>query len=363
MIIRNQYTHGGNIYTNRVLLDFSVNVNPLGTPDPVKAAAAAAAENLSAYPDPYCEPLRKKLSEILRVDADWILCGNGAAELIYQFTAALRPKKTLLPVPSFSDYENALEAAGCPFDFHFLKREEGFLLTDRILDEIDDSTGLLMLCSPNNPTGRRISRPLLLAILERCRKTGTWLFLDECFGELTDERTPSLANELKPQDPVFLLRAFTKTFAMAGLRLGYAVCPNEEMIDCICQRSQAWNISSPAQAAGLAALSCGEWIRDGRKVIREEKKFLTAQLESLGIDVLPGDANYLLLSGVPGLYERLLMRGILIRNCENYRGLTAGDCRIAVRAHGENLALIEAIREILAAPSPELCTLSAIVHA
>lgn len=348
MILRNSYTHGGDIYTNRVSLDFSVNVNPLGTPEPVKAAAAAAADNLSAYPDPYCGPLRKKLSEILRINADWILCGNGAAELIYQFIQALRPRKTLLPVPSFSDYENALTAADCPFDLHLLKRDEGFLLTGSILDEIDQRTELLMLCSPNNPTGRLIPRPLLLTILERCRKTGTWLFLDECFGALTDSGTPSFADALKPGDQVFLLRAFTKTFAMAGIRLGYAICPNQEIIDRICRCSQPWNVSSPAQAAGLAALSCGKWLQDARKLIAAEKKYLTNQLEGLGIQVLPGDANYLLLSGVPELYDRLLARGILIRNCENYRGLTAGDCRIAVRTHRENQMLIEAIRKILA---------------
>ena len=347
MILRNTYPHGGDIYTNRVTLDFSVNVNPLGTPEAVKAAAAAAMENLSAYPDPYCGPLREKLSEIFRMDADWILCGNGAAELIYQFVQALRPRRTLLPVPSFSDYEAALKAADCPFDLYMLKRDEGFLLTGRILDEIDPTAGLLMLCSPNNPTGRLIPRPLLLAILERCRTTGTWLFLDECFGELTDKPTPSLADALKPGDRVFLLRAFTKTFAMAGLRLGYAICPNREITDRICRCSQPWNVSSPAQAAGLAALSCGKWIEDARKIIAGEKKYLTDQLEGLGIRVLPGDANYLLLSGAPELCGRLLARGILIRSCQNFRGLTPGDFRVAVRTHEENKALIEAIREVL----------------
>ncbi len=347
MIIRNQYAHGGDIYSNQVTLDFSVNVNPLGTPAPVKAAAAAAMDHLAAYPDPFCGLLRERLSKLHHVNEDDILCGNGAAELIFQFVFALHPKKTLLPVPSFADYEAALESAGCPIRFYPLLREEGFLLTDRILDEIDGETELLMLCSPNNPTGRLIPRELLSAILERCRQTGTWLFLDECFAELTDDKTCSLANELQPKDRVFLLRAFTKTYAMAGLRLGYAICPNREMSDKICRSSQSWNVSSPAQAAGLAALSCGKYLENARALIREEKLYLMEQLKSLGIAVLPSDTNFLLLSGIPGLYELLLERGILIRNCENYRGLTAGDCRIAVKTHEENQALILAILKIL----------------
>ena len=347
MIIHTPYVHGGDIYRNQISLDFSVNVNPLGTPEPVKAAVKDASENLDLYPDPFCEKLRNRLALALHIDPDWILCGNGAAELIYQFVSALKPKKTLLPVPSFSDYEAALTAADREPDFYPLLREEGFLLKERILPAITEETDLLMLCSPNNPTGRLVDRELLLRILDRCRETGTWLFLDECFGELTDEETPSLADALRPGDKVFLLRAFTKTYAMAGIRLGYAVCPDPEITEKICMSSQPWNVSSIAQAAGLAALDCPDWAKQGRKLIQEEKQYLLRALELMGVSVFPSDANYLLLSGVSGLYEGLLQRGILIRNCGNYRGLKAGDCRIAVRTHEENEALLEAIREVL----------------
>ncbi|MBR6322244.1 MAG: aminotransferase class I/II-fold pyridoxal phosphate-dependent enzyme [Lachnospiraceae bacterium] len=347
MIIHSSYAHGGDIYSNHVTLDFSVNVNPLGTPEPVKEAVRQAAEALEAYPDPYCRALREKLAKHLKTDPDRILCGNGAAELIYQMIAALKPKRTLLPVPSFSDYESALAAAGCTAVYYPLLREEGFLPNERILSTITEDVDLLMLCSPNNPTGRLIDRELLLTILERCRRTGTWLFLDECFGELTEEETPSLAAELLPGDKVFLLRAFTKTYAMAGLRLGYAVCPDRELSEQICGSSQPWNVSSIAQAAGLAALDCTDWAQKARILIREEKRYLTEELSLLGICVLPGDANYLLLQGVPGLYEKLKQRGILIRNCENYRGLDAGDCRIAIRKHEDNETLIAAVKEII----------------
>lgn len=347
MIIDNSYGHGGDVYKNRIELDFSINVNPFGTPEKVRRAVADAAETLSAYPNPYCGALRRKLSAALGTDEKNILCGNGAAELIYQFALALKPDKAVLPVPSFSDYEAALDAAGCVPDFYPLLRKDGFALTYEILNEIKDDTKLLMLCSPNNPTGLCIQWELLQHILARCRETGTWLFLDECFLELADDgKARSLIPELRENDRVFVLRAFTKLYGMAGVRLGYAVCRNSDMVERMCRLVQPWNVSSVAQAAGTAALDCTTWAERTRSAICEEKQYLLRELRALGVSVLPGDANFLMLSGVPELYDRLLERKILIRSCGNYRGLNDGDCRIAVRTHRENAALIAAMREI-----------------
>jgi len=347
VIIDGSYGHGGDIYKNKIRLDFSANINPLGTPEKVQQAVADAAKHIAVYPDPYCGRLRQRLSETLGADKGDILCGNGAAELIFQFVMALRPKRALLPVPSFSEYETALDAAGCTPDFYLLKRENGFVLTEDILGSITGDTELLMLCSPNNPTGLCIPWELLTQILNRCRETGTWLFLDECFLGLTDRgKARSLIPELRGNDRVFILRAFTKLYGMAGVRLGYAVCRRRDMMEKMCRLVQPWNVSTIAQAAGEAALDCTEFVKRSREVLSEEKQYLLRELRALDIAVLPGDANYLMLSGVPELYGQLLKRGILIRSCGNYRGLNAGDCRIAVWTHDENAALIAALREI-----------------
>ena len=348
MILDSGYVHGGDVYSRPIRLDFSANVNPFGTPEAVKAAVRAATEDLSAYPDPYCGPLREKLAAVNGVDRGHVICGNGAAELIYQFAAALQPKRALLPVPSFADYESALIATGCEPAFYPLSRENGFRLTEDILDAIGPETDLIMLCSPNNPTGRSVPRDLLLKVLGRCRETGTWLFLDECFYELTDEdRAFSLTSQLRDGDRVFLLRAFTKAYGMAGLRLGYGVCMNRALLEAMCRLSQPWNVSTVAQAAGLAALNCPDWPQKARALYRQEKLWLYEQLTALGFTVLLGDANFLFFSGATGLYEALLVRGVLIRDCANYRGLRPGDYRIAVRTHEENEALLGAIKEVL----------------
>ncbi len=348
MIANGAYVHGGDVYRNRVTLDFSANVNPLGTPEPVKAAIRAAAEEVDRYPDPYCTALRNALSVRLGVSPEAIVCFNGGAEMIYQFAAALKPKRALLPVPSFADYETALAAAGCEPTFFPLRRETGFALDESILDAIKSDVDLLMLCSPDNPTGRSVEPRLLRRILDRCRKTGTWLFLDESFYGLVDaDRQDSLIPDLFDGDRAAILRAFTKTYGLAGVRLGFCVTKNRELTALLTKLSQPWNVSTVAQAAGLAAIACDEWVQKTRALIAEEKPYLVKELRALGVDVLYGDANYLLLSGVPTLYEALLQRGILIRDCSNYRGLSTGDCRIAVRTHAENETLLAAISEVL----------------
>ena len=348
MILDSGYVHGGDVYSRPIRLDFSANVNPFGAPAAVKAAVRAAEEDLSVYPDPYCGTLREKLAAMNGVDRGHVICGNGAAELIYQFAAALQPKRALLPVPSFADYESALIATGCEPAFYPLSRENGFRWTEDILDAMGPETDLIMLCSPNNPTGRSVPRDLLLKVLGRCRETGTWLFLDECFYELTDEdRAFSLTSQLRDGDRVFLLRAFTKAYGMAGLRLGYGVCMNRALLEAMCRLSQPWNVSTVAQAAGLAALDCPDWPRKARELYRAEKPWLYEQLTARGLAVLQGDANFLFFCGKPGLYEALLVRGVLIRDCANYRGLRPGDYRIAVRTHEENETLLGAIKEVL----------------
>ena len=347
MIINESYGHGGDVYSHDVLLDFSANVNPLGTPPQVREAVAEAAARLAAYPDPYCGALREALAALHGVDKADVLCGNGAAELIFQFVLALRPRRALLPVPSFSEYETALCAFGCETEFYPLRREQGFAVTEALLEHITPETDALLLCTPNNPTGVCIDWELLQRILARCRETGTWLLLDECFIDLTDpEAARSLIPELRCGDKVLILRAFTKLYGMAGARLGYAVCRNRDFALEMCRMVQPWNVSTTAQAAGLAALGCTEFVAQTKRLIAQEKQYLLRELRALGIAVLPGKANYLMLSGVPELYEKLLEKRILIRSCANYRGLDTGDCRIAVRTHEENAQLIAALREI-----------------
>ena len=179
-----------------------------------------------------------------------------------------------------------------------------------------------------------------------CQKKSVWLFVDECFLDLA-EGGQSLRGRLGPGEKLFLLRAFTKTFSMAALRLGYGLCGDSGLLSEMARRSQPWNVSLPAQLAGVAALEDQDYLVRSRALIRAERRYLAAALAALGLRVCPSDANYLLFRGPADLKGQLLARGILIRDCSNYRGLGPGWYRTAVKLPEENRRLAEALRHIL----------------
>ena len=146
---------------------------------------------------------------------------------------------------------------------------------------------------------------------------------------------------------LFLLRAFTKTYAMAALRLGYCLSADRALLAAMSRTAQPWNVSGPAQAAGVAALASGDYLERSRKLIREERAFLAEELEKLGFAPCPSQANYLLFYSPEDLFTPLLERGILIRDCSNYHGLGPGWYRAAVRTREENLRFLEALRETI----------------
>jgi threonine-phosphate decarboxylase len=230
---------------------------------------------------------------------------------------------------------------------HPLSAEENFSVGEALLSAITPDLDLVILCSPNNPTGQQVPRPLLEQVLARCTQMGSLLMVDECFLELSDDGR-GLADLLQHPN-LFLLRAFTKSYAIPGLRLGYGLCSNETLIQTMEEVGACWNVSGPAQAAGIACCSCADWPKRGREIIEEERPGLVQALTALGCRVIPSQANYLLfqLPGRTDLQEQLLQRGILIRACGNYRGLGEDWYRVAIRTQAENQTLIATLRRIL----------------
>ena len=186
-----EWGHGGDVkgyalQYGRKPLDFSANVSPFGVPEGVKQAVMDSLAWGAEYPDPLCRELRQALGEHLGLPAEWILCGNGASDLLFRLAGAVKPKRALLTAPAFSEYEGALRPHQCQLDRFPLRAENGFCLTEEFLNWITPETDLIFLCQPNNPTGRTTDRALLLCILRRCRETKTILALDECFLDFVD---------------------------------------------------------------------------------------------------------------------------------------------------------------------------------
>ncbi len=349
MLYNAQNPHGGEVYSHPVALDFSANINPLGTPGAVAEAVRASVALLSQYPDPYCRALVEAISRYEKVGSEKILCGNGAAELIFALCAALRPKKALLPVPSFSEYRSALDAVDCTAEFYFLKDADNFALTDAFLPALETFTGdMLMLCNPNNPTGQVISAALLKKILRICEAKGIFLFIDECFLDLTENgEALSLKSELEHNVNLFLLKAFTKSYGMAGLRLGYCLCGNPGLLTRMGQTGQAWNVSIPAQLAGVAALEQRDFLNRARSIIYAQRPRMAEALAQMNLRVIPSKTNFLLFHSQRELRNPLLEQGIQIRDCSNYPGLTQGWYRTAVKLPEQNQRLLDAIKEVL----------------
>ena len=338
--------HGGNIGRHDILYDFSANLNPLGMPESVKKAAAAAVEYSDKYPDPYCRGLVKKLAEHESFPEKKIVCGNGADDLIYRTIHALRPAKAVITAPTFSEYAKALTEVDCKITEYGLDERNGFALDEGILSELKSGTDMLILCNPNNPTGRLINRELLDRICKKCGENGIFFLCDECFTDLAEGGNEHSARSCINGN-IAVLKAFTKTFAMAGLRLGYALFGSPKLAERVRSSGQFWSVSAPAQAAGIAALDETGYINPARKIISTERKFLSEKLRNFGFTVYPSDANFILFRcGIP-LDEMLLNEKILIRNCANFDSLGEGYFRIAVRTHEENEALCSAAERVI----------------
>lgn len=340
------YEHGGDIYGERkVRLDFSVNTNPLGMPPSVRQAIGARGLEDERYPDPYCRRLRAALAERYGVAAEEILCGNGASDLILRLCACLRPRIVLEPAPTFSEYARSAALFGGEIRTYPLSAESGFALDRGFLDALTSDVEMVFLCNPNNPTGRLCDPALLEEIAAKCKDTGAFLVVDECFIEFTDGR--SLIPLLEAHPRLLILRAFTKIYAMAGLRLGYLLCADGELLDRIAAFGAEWSVSTVAQRAGLAALEETDWVEKTRCQVAAERRWLTRRLMALGLTVCPGQANYLLVQAPRPVTDPLLERGIMVRRCSSFTGLDESYFRVGVKTRAENEILIDALKEVL----------------
>lgn len=343
-----KYIHGGDVYTHEGCLDFSACCNPLGTPESVKKAVVCALDGISNYPQVGCGPLKEAIARYEGTEADCVVCGNGAAELIFSLCRAEMPRRALLPAPTFGEYEQALASVGCQVEYFHLKEEEGFEVRKEFLAALHRKLDMVFLCNPNNPTGILMERDFLFQVLRMCRDLDILLAVDECFLDFVKEpENYTLKAQLSRYHNLFLLKAFTKRYAMAGIRLGYGLSENRELLERMELTTQPWNVSTLAQAAGIAALGEREYVRAGRELVFQEAEYLKKELLFLGLTVYPSTGNYIFFKGPENLWEDCLERKLLLRDCSNYPGLCKGYYRIAVKRPEENRRLVEGLREIL----------------
>lgn len=400
------FEHGGNIYSlaeelkmqERKIIDFSASINPLGVSKKVKAEIRKHLKYLHNYPDPEAKRLRKFLAQYHGIDPETILCGNGSTELIYLIIGALKPKCVLIPAPTFSEYERACKMSDeLRVMSYELKRENNFEINpDEFIAAIKGDShselrtpnsnppsppllkggkgglcDMAFLCNPNNPTGRLIKKDDILKIADAAMKLKCHLIIDEAFIDFCNPPMPpftkgghggisvkgytgglesgySLIPNVQNNPYLIVLRSMTKFYALSGLRIGYGVFP-QHLIGILKKYKEPWTVNSLAQRAAVIALKDKIYRNETLSLIGKEKIFLEKNFEKLGIGFYPSDANFYLLkiNDVKEISQKLKSKGILVRDCSNFRGLDSSHIRIAVKSRRENTILLKNLAAML----------------
>ncbi len=337
--------HGGDVYRNHVDIDFSINVNPLGTPKCVKEALHRAVGMCGKYPDMAAEKLGSAVSTFLGVPREYLLFGNGASELFMAIVHGIKPRKAVIPVPSFYGYEYAAKSVGSRIIYYEMGPKNNFCIGEDIKRILTGDVGLLFLANPNNPVGNLLDIEMVKKLLLHCRDNGIYVVVDECFIEFCGNQF-SLLPELRQSGHLVLVRAFTKIFSIPGVRLGYLACKSKELHEKIAAQLPEWNLSCFAQEAGCVCAEQAEFILKTKNFIENERQFMVKGLMQIGLRAFPSVSNFITVYSDMPLYEKLLKRGILIRDCSNFRGLGKGFYRIAIKAREENEFLLRAIESL-----------------
>ena len=337
--------HGGDVYNNKVNIDYSVSVNPLGVPKEVLDTMQEALLKCERYPEIDSMNLRKKCANKYGISVDNVYFGNGSSELFMGIANTINAKKVLIPVPSFFGYEHAFFNEKFETCFYQMKEENDYSLDEDFIDLLSDDYDCLVIANPNNPTGKLIDKKLLTDILDKCKKLNIRVILDECFTEFTGENN-SIVDRINDYPNLCIIRSFTKIYAIPSIRLGYMISSDTEFIKDVIKHLSEWNVSGIAQAVGDKCFDLDEYVKKSFEYIENEKKYLSDSLNELGIKVLDSDCNFFLIKADKSLYDSLLERKILIRDCSNFRGMKEGFFRLAVKKHEENEAFIKCLKEI-----------------
>lgn len=344
--------HHGGPYSidkqNSKILDFSSNVNPLGTPNSVKKSLKSFVKKIPTYPDHDSTRLKEKLAKYLGLSTNRLMVGNGATEIIYDFCRATIGKSTkvLIAVPTFGEYEAASLLCGAKPQFFKTMDLQADL--QKFIQKIPKK-GVVFLCNPNNPTGTMISKSSMIQIIKTAKAKSALVFVDECFIELTKKHNETVIALVSKFENLFVLRSLTKSFGLAGLRLGYGV-GSKKLTSILNRIKIPWSVNGLAQIAGISALSDKTFLAKTQNLLEKESLFLQNSISKLsGFSCYDTQTNFILIKTKQEsklVQKKLLRKNILVRDCSNFKGLDSHYIRIAVKTHKENQMLLRALQTL-----------------
>jgi len=362
--------HGGDVWNFsrkygfpiEKIIDFSAPINPLGpSPEAVKAIKKLSSL-IRFYTDQNPVELKRDICEYIGgIKPDNVILGNGSVELIYMFVDVFaRGSEVIIPVPSFTEYEKAaLRVNAKPI---FVEMSEDFSMDiDKLKKCFSDNTRMLIVCNPHSPSGRLFCKEAMLELVEFCEGKSIYILVDENYMDfINSEQDYTLAPYVHKYGNLFVVRSFSKFFGMPGLRLGYGIA-SDALVRLLEDFRLPWNVSVLSIIAGQAALKDKSFIEKTKRYIASERRKLALMLSELNmLKVFPSEVNFLLVKildksiTAASLKSKLSEKGIMIRSCEDFRGLDESYLRISVRKSEENMFLIKALNEILLGSKTEI---------
>ncbi|WP_055070924.1 pyridoxal phosphate-dependent aminotransferase [Clostridium massiliamazoniense] len=353
--------HGANIFdlsknlglSKDSLLDFSSNINPFGASKKAQEGLKENIHMVSMYPDPEYKELKSSISSYCQCNSDNIILGSGATELISSFIKTISPKKALLLSPSYSEYEKELNKNNCITEKFFAKKENEFVINvEELISSINQSAyDLVIICNPNNPTGFAFTA---LQIEEILKNTNSFIMIDETYIEFTDLNIFSSSKLTDKYEKLFVIRGTSKFFSTPGIRLGYALSSQKDLKDAISKNIDLWNINIFASIMGEIMFKDVEYIKDTYAKLEKEREFLLTNLRKFNsLKVFNSYGNFILCEikdqsiSSTELYNKLLSKGLIIRNCSSFPTLSDYFFRVCILKPEHNILLIDNLKELL----------------
>ncbi len=336
--------HGGYQGENKEMLDFSVNINPLGIPAGIRKKLITSIDELVKYPEITGVSAIAKIANDLAVRPENIILGNGAIELIYLFARSMGPGKALIIQPTFNEYERALKLYGWDVVHHVLTAADDFTINPEALAAAikNEKPQAVFLCNPNNPTGRVYSKGFIREMLEHSAPEINW-FLDESFMDFSDE-SGSLSLVKEATQTVFILKSLTKFYALPGLRIGYGVgaVPIVKKMESF---KEPWTINTLGLIAATGVYDEKDYAKQTKTYIQSERQRVFKVLSEIEtLKVYPSGTDFhlcqLLTGTVAELQRGLEKDGMSIRTCEDFIGLDDSYFRIAIKKAADNTKLL-----------------------
>ena len=334
------------------IISFSANVNPLGVSFHLKETLTEHIDAITSYPAREYTSLRKSIAEYVHSDIHNIVVGNGSTELISLFIQITHPQKALIVGPTYSEYEREVAMGGGRSHYFSLTEASEFCLdTEALTEELAQNVDLLILCNPNNPTSSIIKRGEMRGILDYCKRKSILVLVDETYVEFAEEPDEVTAIPLTEYyNNLIILRGISKFFAAPGLRLGYAICGNHDLIKEINQKKNPWTINSLASIAGEIMFRDKEYIEKTRNLIAVERVRVCRALDdSPHYKTFQAHGNFVLVKILndditsEDVFDAAIRHHFMIRDCSTFPFLNNKYFRLCFMLPEQNDALLDVL--------------------